>query len=284
MAFTAIIPGRGKEMKDMNSENEVPGSRISPCLAAVLAISSIALPAASAQDRLPGIPAYANGGQAASAQPTLDQVLDKYVQAIGGREAIEKLTTRSMKGSVENPSTGETGSIEVYRKAPDKEVSTINIPSNGPSTRGYDGKVGWTLDPDSGVSDMGATDLAAMKLEAEFHREIRLKDLFPKMTLAGTAKVGDREAYIVDAPQAEGTEKLYFDVQSGLLLRDDVPAETDGGRTTIESSFEDYRAVGGVKLPYVIRQTSPDFDLVIKYAEIKHDVPIDDGKFQKPKA
>ena len=220
----------------------------------------------------------------AATSPNLDQILEKYTQALGGKAAIEKLTSRVIKGTVENPSTGETGSIEIYKKAPDKLMVSINLPSAGLSTRGYNGVSGWTYNPDDGPADMSPSDLAGMKLESSFYREIRLKDLFPSMALAGTAKVGDRDAYVVTAPRPDGTEKLYFDTQSGLLVRDDVPAETDGGETTVESTLEDYREVDGVKLPFTIRQTSPDFDFVIRFTEIRHNVPIDNAKFEKPKA
>ena len=250
---------------------QLAAALILPGMGARMAAAS----AATAKDAVP---------QATTSNPTLDQVLEKYVQALGGKAVVEKLTSRIMKGAVENPATGETGSIEVYKKAPNKEVSTLNMPSFGLSTRGYNGSVGWTFDPDSGPGDMSASDLAAMKLESDLHREIRLKELFPDMALAGTTKVGDADAYVVNAPQPGGTEKLYFDTRSGLLVRDDVPAATEGGNTTIQSVFEDYRDVNGVKLPFTVRQTSPDFDLVIKYTDIKHDVPIEDSKFEKPKS
>jgi hypothetical protein len=250
-------------------------------LAMALALAVSGTRPAGAAD--PGSASEASS-QAATAAPTLDQVLERYVQAVGGKAAIQKLTSRTMKGAVENPATGETGSLEIYRKAPNKEVSTLNIPSWGLSTRGYNGAAGWTFNPDSGPGDMSAMELAAMKLEADFYRDLRLKDLFPNMTLTGTEKVGDGEAYVVDAPQPGGSEKLYFDTRSGLLVRDDVPAETDGGKTTIQSILEDYREVDGVKLPFTVRQNSPDFDFVIKYTEIRHNVPIEDAKFEKPKS
>src|SRR5271167_4039414 len=87
---------------------------------------------------------------AADSMPTVDQVLDKYVQALGGKATIEKMTTLVIKGKVDVPSTGETGSMEMYRKAPNKEMQMINVPSNGPSQRGFDGTAGWNWDPDSG--------------------------------------------------------------------------------------------------------------------------------------
>jgi zinc protease len=216
--------------------------------------------------------------------PTVDQVLDKYVQALGGKASIEKMTTLVIKGKVDVPSTGETGSMETYRKAPNKEMQMINIPSNGPSERGFDGTVGWNWDPDSGSSDMSPADLAAMKLESDFYRDIRLKELYPKISLKGKERVGAREAYVVEAPHQDGSsEKMYFDTESGLLIQSEVPIDVpDEGKTIVNSQYEDYRDVEGVKVAFTIRQTSADFDYVIKLSEVKYNVSVDDTKFKKP--
>jgi zinc protease len=220
----------------------------------------------------------------ASSTPTLDEVLDKYVQALGGKAAMEKMTTVVIKGKVDVPSTGETGTMETYRKAPNKEMQMINTPSNGPSQRGFDGTLGWNWDPDSGPSDMSPADLAAMKLEADFYRDIRLKELYPKISLKGKERVGDHEAYVVEAPHEDGSsEKMYFDTASGLLIQSEVPIDVpDEGKTVVNSQYEDFREVQGIKIPFTIRQTSADFDYVIKVSEAKYNVPIDDAKFKKP--
>jgi hypothetical protein len=239
------------------------------CLAVILVLKS---------------PLHSADPQGSGSTLTVDQVLDKYVQALGGKAAIEKMTTVVIKGKVDVPSTGETGSMEMYKKAPNKEMQMINTPSNGPSQRGFDGTVGWNWDPDSGPSDMSAADLAAMKLESDFYREIRLKELYPKISVKGKERVGDREAYVVEAPHEDGSsEKMYFDTETGLLIQSEVPIDVpDEGKTIVNSRFEDFREVEGVKMPFTIRQASADFDYVIKLTEVKYNAPIDDAKFKKP--
>lgn len=227
-----------------------------------------------------------SASRAVDSKPTVDEVLDKYVQAIGGRTAVEKLSSRVLKGSVEVPATGETGSVEIYMKAPSKRLSIINIPSSGIDERGFDGTAGWYLDPDEGPQDMSAADLANMKLESDFYRPIRLKSLYPRLTLIAKEKVDNREAYVIEAVREDGTsERMYFDVQSGLLVRDDVPLDIpEEGKTTARIEYADYREVDSIKLPFLITQTSPDFDYIIRLQEIKHNVALDDAKFKKPKS
>jgi zinc protease len=226
--------------------------------------------------------------QTPAALPAVGEILDKYLQAVGGKAALEKVTTRVMKGSFELPATGDTGSIvpgtiEVYMKAPNKRMAATNIPGTGSDRRGFNGKAGWYVDPDEGPQDLSGPDLEAMKGEAEFYREIKLQELSPKMTVEGTTKVGNRQAYVVSAKLTDGSEKLYFDAQTGLLLRDDLPVEIpDEGRTTQQTFFEDYKDVDGVKLPFTIRRLRTDGDSIIKFSEIKNNVPVDDGKFEKP--
>ena len=112
----------------------------------------------------------------------------------------------------------------------------------------------------------------------------KLKELHPKMAVEGRTRVGSGEAYVVSAALADGnSEKFYFDAQSGLLVRDDLPVEIpDEGKTTQQSIFEDYKDVDGVKLPFTIRRLRPDGDSIIKLSEIKNNVLVDDNKFEKP--
>ena len=217
--------------------------------------------------------------------PSVDAVLSRYLQALGGQAALQKLTTRVMKGSIENTGTGETGAIEVDAKAPNRLFILIDIPSNGPAPEGFDGAAGWTVDPDEGPQDITGAELEPLKLQAEFYRDLDFKKLYPKLVVTGQAKVGDRNATVLQGTTAGGlTETMYFDAQTGLMIRDDSPYITDDGTSALESVFQDFQEVDGVKMPATIRQTSPDFDYIIRYKEIRANVPLDDGKFQKPKA
>jgi hypothetical protein len=234
------------------------------------------------------------GPNATAPTPTVGQILDKYVQAIGGKAAFEKLKTRVMKGTWENLTTSRVSPIEIYAKAPNKRVEIV-LAGDYDSSRGFNGAVGWSLNmTETGFRELSGHGLAAEKREAEFYREIKLRELYPKSTLAGKEKVGDSEAYVVEATPAEGDpEKLYFDVQTGLLIRRDgtVEAPKDGRipvesliKIPVESYFEDYREIDDVKLPFTVRHSLPGVRTIIKFKEIKHNTPIEDAKFNKPAA
>jgi CubicO group peptidase (beta-lactamase class C family) len=221
--------------------------------------------------------------------PTVDQVLDKYVQAIGGEAALGKLTTGVMKGTIEIPSLGATGSFEVHSKAPNKQVQSSRIKfSNGHelnNSRGFDGATGWSLNAtENKFRELNGRELAAEKRDAEFYRDIKLRELYPQMTLKGKVKISARLAYVIEATPAEGgPEKWYFDTGTGLLVRRDVVQEGSKiGQSTSEIYLEDYREVDGVKFPFTLRISAPGAKLIVKFNEIEHNVPIEDAKFNRP--
>jgi hypothetical protein len=243
----------------------------------------MAAPAHAGGGAHPGLPGVA---QSAEANPSVDQVLEKYVAASGGQPAMEKISTRVMKASVVLTDTGEGGTLEIYKKAPDKGYFSLDIPSNGPAPRAYNGKAGWVLyDPDEGPQDISAKDLPAMKREFDFYREIHLKTLYPKLSLKGKEKVGGEDAYVIEAGADDGaTERWYFSAQSGLLLRSEMPYVNDDGQSVLQTTYEDYREVDGIKFPFVWRKACPDYDYEIRFTTIQNNVPVDDAKFEKPAA
>lgn len=221
----------------------------------------------------------------AAALPSVDQILDKYVQAIGGKAAIEKLTTRVSKGSFEIPAFGASGTAEIYEKAPNKNVAIINVAGFGVVQEGFDGKVGWAQDPQNGLREKAGAELATAKLDAEFLKPIKIKQLYPKIVVKGRDKVGDKEVYVVEATPVESSvETWYFDTQSGLILRQDAERESPQGKQNVQVFLDNYKEVDGIKLPFSLHQITPAFTLDIKIEEVKHNVPVDDAKFVKPAA
>lgn len=217
--------------------------------------------------------------------PTADHILAAYVDALGGKAAIEKITSRLTKGTFEIPAMGAAGDFENYAKTPNKTILTFTLPGFGIFQQGFDGTVAWAQDPTSGLRELTGVELAAVKLDADFYREIRRKELYPTLKVRGKEKIGDRTAYVIEATPAEGaTETWYFDTETGLLLRTNVERETPQGKIPTEISYEDYKDVGGVKMPMTIRQSTPIFTLTIRVTEVKLNIEIDDAKFKKPAA
>lgn len=219
----------------------------------------------------------------ADAKVSVDAILDKYLQSLGGRAALENVTTRVMKGNLLTQGGG-SAPLEVYEKAPNKTFTTFRTP-NGVTMMGFDGAIGWTKSAETGMRELSGAELDFSKFEAEFYKHLKIKQRYPRLKLLGVTKPGDRDAFVVEAARAEGNaETWYFDAQTGLLVRADITLEGPGGKATIHTFFEDYREVAGVKMPFAIRRARPGFTWTYKFDEIKLNAAVDDAKFNKPAA
>ena len=132
--------------------------------------------------------------------------------------------------------------------------------------RGSDGQTAWWQDPLQGYIEFPrGTSLDAIR-GAFVDQPTSLKEMSPVLRLTGVEKLDSREVYVLQGPAPN--LKLYFDAQTGLLLRKG------------NIYYEDYREVDGVRLPFSIREDSLlGFTFVYKITDVKHNVPIDDAKF-----
>jgi hypothetical protein len=213
--------------------------------------------------------------------PSVEQVLDKYVEAIGGKAALEKLSTRVVKGSRVN-ADGSVVPTEVYQKAPDKVFIAVTYPNISYYTA-FNGADAWARDS-RGSGEITKELSVIARRDSEFFYGTR-PGLAAGAKLDGRQKVGEQEAYVVSATSPEGgTESLFFDTKTGLLLRRRVEVQTALGSFPIQIDYEDYRQVDGVMIPFTIRWARPGTQWSRKITEVKHNVPIDDAKFNRPPA
>lgn len=216
--------------------------------------------------------------------PTSSEILAKYVKALGGREANEKIKSRAMKANLEIVPMGIKGTGETLEAAPNKTYSAGNIAGIGDFLEGFDGEKAWTIDPVMGSREKSGVELLQAKLNNNLHREINLDKLYSKLEVKGIEKVGDKDAYLVVAT-AEGvpSESFYFDTVSGLLVRGDRTVVSPEGNAAVKTFYEDYRDIEGVKVPYKTRTILPQFEMHSTVTEVKFNVPVDEAKFAKPK-
>ncbi len=216
--------------------------------------------------------------------PTVDQILEKYIAASGGRAAIEKVTSISAKGTIDIPDVGASGTIELTQKAPDKALTVVSLGAIGAQQDGFDGTIGWANDPQNGLRQKSGDELTEAKRAAIFGRELKMKTIYPTMSVKGHEPVAGKDAYIIEAKPADGpVATLYFDAASGLMVRQIVTRSNPSGAIQVDVNFGDFRDVDGVKRPFVVHQQTSMFTATITFTEIKQNVPIDDAVFKMPK-
>jgi hypothetical protein len=228
--------------------------------------------------------------------PTVDQILTKYIHALGGEQAIRKVTSRVITWTQYIP-TGPGGTVpmpatvERNLKAPNLSVTIYRAPAYAIS-QGFDGTTVWSQDQAGRVTEPVALDVARATRAADFYEPLNLKRQYAQMTVRGIEKVNDRDAYlVVGVPQGDKPESLYFDTQTGLLLRKQTVLPTPIGDSPYQVDFEDYRDTGsGVKLPFLIQMNpaNPRTELApsatLRVSKVEDNGPIETSKFTKPAA
>jgi hypothetical protein len=221
---------------------------------------------------------------AAAALPSSDDVVKHYVQAIGGKDAWQKLTSRQLVGTIDIPAMNISGTVESHEKAPNKLISVVVI-AGATFRRGFDGTTGWADDPQNGLRSLSGDELADTQREADFYRPLDLQKIYSKLTVTGSDKAGDHDVYVVEAASGQGDpDKLLFDKSSGLLVGSVLTQHAPQGAVTVQEALSDYRDVDGVKMPFAIKQTTPQVEFTIKLTEVHHNVQFDDAQFAKPAA
>ena len=214
--------------------------------------------------------------------PTADQLIDKYVQSVGGAAALEKITSRVMKGTID---FGEKSlPIDIYSKDPDERISFTHMP-DGDSVTAFNGHEGWLGSPGRPPHDMHGSELDAAAMDADLHFATHLKPMFIALRVQATEKIADHEAYVVEG-QRDGKPpvRLYFDVQSGLLVRLVRFGDTALGLLPTQIDYADYRDTNGVKIPYRWTLARPSGRFTIQLSDVKQNLLVDDAKFVRPPA
>jgi hypothetical protein len=226
--------------------------------------------------------------------PSVDQLLAKYVEALGGEQAIRKVTSRVITGTQFIP-TGPGGAVPVPAaierdvKAPNLIVNIYKTPTYTISD-GFDGTVAWSQDARGRVLEAGKLEQGRAKRGDDFYEPLNLKGEFTQMQVRGIERVNDRDAYVVvGRPQGDSPERLYFDTETGLLLRRSSVLPTPVGNIPLQVNYADYRDTGsGVKYPYLITLDPASADAVltveatIRVTKVQDNAPVDDSKFAKP--
>jgi tetratricopeptide (TPR) repeat protein len=214
--------------------------------------------------------------------PTVDEVINRYVQAAGGAAAISAVTTQIVKGTVDIIGVSRGGTFETYVVAPNKSLIIIQADAATTIKVGYNGRIGWMQTP-TGVRPLKGTDLEAAQNNSEFYAILNLKNVYPKMTLAGKSKIGYREVYVIDLQPAVGAAaRLFLDAETYLPVRMNTTRMYKGAWLPAEMYYDDWREVEGIKVPHVITGSFQKQTMTMTVNEVRNNVPVDVKIFERP--
>ena len=217
--------------------------------------------------------------------PSADQVLDKYLQALGGPQRVAALTSFVATGtSAGYGPESEKRPVEIFAKAPGQRTLIIHT-SNGDNTTTYDGRAGWIAAPLRPVAVLALTgqELDGARLDGELCFPARIKQALGRWRVGFPATIDDREVDVVQGTTAAGViATLYFDKETGLLVRMVRYTDSPVGRIPTETDYADYREVSGVKMAYKWTTIWLDGREAFELSNVRPNVPIDAAKFAKP--
>ena len=214
-------------------------------------------------------------------QAAIDEILKRYEDAIGGSEAIAAITSYKIKGTYEL--AGVRGKMEGWHKEPQKRLSVIEFP-RATLKKGFDGETSWVQTPAGTFTDESTQEFAEIERDAEVYSAAKIKSQFDSMKLENKARLNVRDVHVIEGKPLKGpAEKLFFDVESGLLVRWDMARRhPKRGTVFVKAHLDDYQQVGAVKVPFKVRLAFESFTFTVNLEEVQHNVEIDDAIFKKP--
>lgn len=240
--------------------------------------------------------------------PSPQSILDKYMEASGGATRLAGLTSFVGKGtSVGFGGFGGGGDVEIVAKAPDKRATIILFKQQtgrGDQIRTYDGRAGWVRTPLNvlGEYQLSGGDLDGARFDAQLSFPGQIQRILTNLKTGPPTSIADlpgpdsqtslqKDAesgknHSVNVVQGTGPRgllvTLYFDRQTGLLLRELRYGNSPIGRVPTQIDYADYRAVNGITLPFQITYAWLDGRDSILLREIQTNVPVDEAKFGRP--
>jgi zinc protease len=224
-----------------------------------------------------------NVARAADDLPKAETILDKYVEATGGKAAHQKNHSEISKGTLEMAAMGVKGAVTSYRTEGDKSLTEIDLGSLGKSREGSDGTTFWSLSSMMGPHLKEGPEKAQAMLSAKFNADVNWRDVFKEAKTTGTDTVEGKECYKVQLTPAEGSPITQcYDKQSNLMVKMTMTAQTPMGEQVVDSYATDYRKEGDVLVPHKIKQSVASQEIVINIDSVNFNVDIPADKFVLP--
>jgi len=214
-----------------------------------------------------------------------DQILDKYIQAVGGADRLAKLASFTAKGTYQGYED-EKRPVDLFAKAPN-QISTVIHTSAGDSTTTFDGRAGWIVGPATerpvALLELTGGDLAGAKLDAAVWFPTQIKTALTQWRAATSATIEGRDTQMIQGTgDGRYPVNLYFDTKSGLLARVVRYTESPVGLNPTQIDYADYREVAGVRMPHRVTVTWLDGRSNMELSEIRPNVAIEVAKFARP--
>ena len=215
--------------------------------------------------------------------PKADEVIEKFIEATGGRAAYEKIKNRVTRATIEIPAQGISGNITLTEGPPNLQKVSMVIGGLGTITNGFDGHIAYETSQMRGPRLMEGDERAAAVRQSVFHLALHLKEVYPSIKVVSAEVIDKRPAWKLELIPKDGKpEYWYFDQETGLHVRMDMKAMTQMGELDSQSTLSDYRKVDGLMLPHLTRQKVSAVEQIIRVDSVAHNVDLPKNAFEAP--
>lgn len=220
----------------------------------------------------------------AASLPSPQSILDRYLQAIGGREAMKKHTSVHVTGTVSVPASGISGSLETYAARPNKQLVKMTLSGIGETLRGFDGTHAWSTDPMRGPNLATGKELEERTLDADFDSNLNVSARYTSMKTLEKTTFDGKECYKVSLTRKDGVEDIdFYDVSTGLKAGSINTRESGMGKISATSTLREYKKFADILQPTVVTQSAMGAEFIMTITSIEYD-KVDSAVFELPAA
>lgn len=230
--------------------------------------------------------AQAPAGQSKPAEPLppAQTIIDRHIEATGGRKALEAHSSVTIKGDIEIPANGMKGAVEVHAARPNKMVSKMTLTGVGEFQEGFNGTTAWSVNPMTGPMLASGEELAQKAFDADFDRALGLALKYESIKTAAQTTFEGRPVYRVElARKGGGTDVEFYDVETGLKAGSIIERKNPMGTISVTTAVSEYKKFGDTMQPTVMKQTVSGSQIVTTFNSIEFD-KVDPAVFELPAA
>lgn len=212
--------------------------------------------------------------------PTAEMLIQKYIEALGGAEALEKITSRVESGITRIQ--GQPVRVEFLTEYPKKQALVYHL-NSGDDTATFDGHAGWVAVRGSPPREMHESELELARINSDLQFPLHIRQMFPELHVEYPEKIDDRPVNVLFGICAgRSSVKLYFDEESNLLVRLVQYTDSPLGINAAQIDYADYRLVEGVQIPFRIVRSQPGNRSEVQWETVRQNIQIDESGFARP--
>ncbi len=218
-----------------------------------------------------------------AALPKADVILDKFVEATGGKGAYDKVHTEKWTGTFELIGKGVKGAVTAYRSEPNKSVTVIELEGIGSIQDGTDGETAWTLSSLQGPRIKQGDERAVTMREASLRGAVDWRKMYKNAETTGVENVDDQPCYkVVLTPNEGKPETRYFDKKTNLLVKLTMQLASPMGEIPTETLVSDYKEQNGLTAPRKVHQKALGQEFLITINQVEYNVDMPKDRFDLP--